>query len=214
VALDRALAKDAKARFKTMEEFASAISGERSGPTTIVSEPVGPQRIAGAQVKTDTPAGDHGAGVYVAMATVAVIAIAAWFALPGFQSIVERSGASRSTPVREVIAPPVSKPRAATRPVRRSPVASISPSPAKRGGPTKLKPVPAALLRVQSDPRGVLYVDGLRVGLTPITNHRLPLGTHRLRVEQKGYRTVTDTIVVKGTGPVNRRYQLRRRPAR
>ena len=68
-----------------------------------------------------------------------------------------------------------------------------------------------ALLRVQSDPRGVLYVDGVRVGLTPITGHRLPLGTHRLRVEQKGYRTVTETIVVKGTGPVNRRYQLRRR---
>ena len=67
-----------------------------------------------------------------------------------------------------------------------------------------------ALLRVQSDPRGVLYVDGVRVGLTPITNHRLPAGTHRLRVEQKGYRTVTETIVVKGTAPVTRRYQLRR----
>jgi hypothetical protein len=55
-----------------------------------------------------------------------------------------------------------------------------------------------------------LYLNGVRVGLTPITNQRLSPGTHRLRVEQKGYRTVTETIVVKGTAPVTRRYQLRR----
>ncbi|MEP7227927.1 MAG: serine/threonine-protein kinase [Gemmatimonadales bacterium] len=179
VALDRALAKDAKARFKTMEDFASAISGERSGPTTVVSEPV----------KSPTPvkpAGDHGAGVFVALGTLAVIAVTAWFALPGFQRIVERNPASRSAPV------------------------ATAPSPAKKRGPTRLKPVQEALLRVQSDPRGMLYVDGGRVGLTPITNHRLSPGTHRLRIEQKGYRTMTETIVVKGTGPVTRRYQLRR----
>ncbi len=179
VALDRALAKDSKARFKTMEEFASAVSGERSGPTTVVSEPV-------------KAAGDHGAGVFVALATVAVVAVAAWFALPGFQSIVERSAVSRPGPAREVVAPAVSKARAASRPVRRV-------------------PVHYALLKVDSDPRGVLYVDGIRVGLTPIANHRLSLGTHRLRVEQKGYRIVAESIVVKGTGPVTRRYHLRRR---
>ena len=59
----------------------------------------------------------------------------------------------------------------------------------------------------------MLYVDGARIGLTPVTKHRLSLGTHRLRVEQKGYQTLTETIVVKGTGPVIRRYDLRRRPA-
>ncbi len=178
VALDRALAKDSKARFKTMEEFASAVSGERSGTTTVVSEPV-------------KAAGDHGAGVFVALATVAVVAVAAWFALPGFQSIVERSAVSRPGPAREVVAPAVSKARAASRPVRRV-------------------PVHYALLKVDSDPWAALYVDGVRVGLTPITNHRLPLGTHRLRIEQKGYQTVTETIVVKSTGPVTRRYNLRR----
>jgi serine/threonine protein kinase len=202
VALDRALAKDAKARFKTMEEFASAISGERSGPTTVVSEPVKSAPRA-------KPAGDHGGGVFVALGTLAVIAAAAWFALPGFQRIVERSPASRSAPVREVAAPPVSKPSAASRPVRRAPVA-VAPTPAKRRESTRLKPLQDAPLRVQSEPRGVLYLDGVRVGLTPITNQRLSAGTHRLRVEQKGYRTVTETIVVKGTAPVTRRYQLRR----
>jgi serine/threonine-protein kinase len=214
VALDRALAKDSSARFRTMEEFASAVSGERSGPTTVVSEPVGPQRVAGAQVTPVKPAGDHDAGVLVALATVAVVAVAAWFALPAFHSIVERGAASRSAPAREVVAAPVPAPPAASRPVRRLLVAPVRASPQKRRASVKLKPVQYALLKVDSDPWGVLFVDGARIGLTPVTNHRLSLGTHRLRVEQKGYQTLTETIVVKGTGPVTRRYDLRRRPAR
>ena len=208
MALDRALAKDSKARFKTMEEFASAISGERSGPTTVVSAPVGPQRVVGPQVKLDKPAGDHGAGVFVALATVAVVAVAAWLALHHVPSIVERSASSRSAPVREAAALPVSKPPAASRAVRRAPVAPVSAQ--KRRQPAKLKPVQDALLKVASDPRGVLYLDGVRVGLTPVTNQRLPLGTHRLRVERKGYQTLTETIVVRGTKPITRRYDLRR----
>jgi tRNA A-37 threonylcarbamoyl transferase component Bud32 len=210
VALDRALAKDSSARFRTMEEFASAVSGERSGPITVVSAPV----KAASPVKPDKPAGDHDAGVLVALATVAVVAIAAWFALPAFHSIVQRGAASRSAPAREVIASPVPAPPAASRPVRRLPVAPVRTAPQKGRASVKLKPVQYALLKVDSDPWGVLYVDGARIGLTPVTNHRLSLGTHRLRIEQKGYQTLTETIVVKGTGPVTRRYDLRRRPAR
>jgi hypothetical protein len=90
----------------------------------------------------------------------------------------------------------------------------VPPSPEKRRGPAKLKLAEYARLKVDSDPRGMLYVDGVRVGLTPVTNHRLPLGSHRLRIEQKGYQTLTETIVVKGTGPVIRRYDLRRRRGR
>jgi serine/threonine protein kinase len=210
VALDRALAKDSKARFKTMEEFATAVSGERSGPTTVVSEPV----RSASPVEPGKPAGDQGAGVIVALGTVAVVAVAAWFALPSFKGIVERSAASRPVSAREFAVPPVSKPPAASRPVRRAAVAPVSPSPVKKRGPAKLRPVQYALLKVDSDPRAALYLDGVRVGLTPITNHRLPIGTHRLRVEQRGYQTVTETIVVKSTGPVNRRYDLRRRPGR
>jgi hypothetical protein len=60
----------------------------------------------------------------------------------------------------------------------------------------------------------VLYLDGARVGLTPITNHRLTPGTYRLRVEKKGYRTAAETIVVKGTRPIQRRYDLRRSAGR
>jgi len=108
----------------------------------------------------------------------------------------------------------VSKPTAVSRPVRRTPLAPVSPSPQNKRGLVKLKPVQDALLRVDSDPRGLLYVDGVRIGRTPIANHRLPLGTHRLRVEQKGYQTLSETIVVRGTGRITRRYNLRRRQGR
>jgi serine/threonine-protein kinase len=205
VALDRALAKDSNARFRTMEQFAAAVSGERTGPTTVVSEPV---KSAG-PVK---PAEDHGAGVTVALATVAAVAVAAWLAFPHLQSTVEPAAASRAAA--EELAPSASKVPAVFRPARRRAVAPVPPSPEKRRGPAKLKPVRHALLKVDSDPRGVLYLDGVRVGLTPVTNHRLPLGNHRLRIEQKGYETLTETIAVKGTGPVIRRYDLKRRRSR
>jgi serine/threonine-protein kinase len=192
VALERALAKDSRARFKTMEEFASAVSGERSGPTTVVSKPVKPASHA----KAVEPARDHGAGVWVALATVAAVAVAAWFAVPGFGAVVQRGEASRLAPARSVATPPASKPSARRR---------VTPRP---------KAAKYALLRVDSSPRGMLYLDGLRVGLTPVINHRLPLGSHRLRIEQKGYQTVSETIVARSTGAITRRYDLRRRQGR
>ncbi|HEY8198103.1 MAG TPA: protein kinase [Gemmatimonadales bacterium] len=213
LALERALAKDSNARFKTMEDFASAVSGERSGPTTVVSEPVAQPR-ADAPFKRDKPAADHGVGVLVALATIAVVAVAAWFALPGFQAIVEHSAASRTTSARTVAAPAVSKPAPAPRPVRRTPAAPVSPSAEKKRATAKVRAVQYALLKVDSDPWGMLYVDGARVGRTPISNHRLSLGTHRLRVEQKGYQPITETLKVKGTRPVTRRYTLRRQQGR
>src|SRR6185312_5996805 len=126
---------------------------------------------------------------------------------------VERGASSRSAPAAQLAAPPVSAPPAASRPARRTPSAP-RPAPAKRRGSATLRPVQYALLKVDSDPWGVLYLDGARLGLTPIANHRLSLGTHRLRIEQKGYQTLTETIVVRGTGPVIRRYDLRRRATR
>jgi tRNA A-37 threonylcarbamoyl transferase component Bud32 len=179
-ALDRALAKDSKARFPNMEEFAAWVSGERgaslgSGTTTVVSAPV----------KSRAPAksnGDHGPGAYVALGTVAVVIAAALMAIPKLQTGAEVSARPRST----APAPP-------------APLRS-----AKK----------YASLTVRSTPRAMLSVNGVKLGLTPITNHRLAPGTHRLRVDLKGYRSVTETIVVKGTRPISRRYDLRRQASR
>jgi serine/threonine protein kinase len=190
VALDRALAKDSKARFRTMEEFAASVGGDRvpslrSGSTTVVSTPVKPR-------EQSKPGGDYGSGVYVAMATVAAVILAAFVGLPKLQSVAERP-----------------EPRRSMAPLPPAGLESI-----KKRGSTKPRAVEYASLTVRSTPRGVLYVDGIKVGLTPISHHRLAPGTHRLRIERKGHRTVAETIVVKGTRPINRRYDLRRRAGR
>jgi serine/threonine protein kinase len=187
-ALGRALAKDSKARFPTMEEFAAWVSGERagsvdSGTTTIVSTPVKPR----VQPKPD---GDHGAGVYVALGTLVVVLGAAVMGIPRLQTgtdLPRSPAASRSEPRR-----------------------SIAPTP-----PARLRSAKKfASLSVRSTPRAVLYVDGVKIGLTPISNHRLTPGTYRLRIQQKGYRTIFETIVVKGTRPITRHYDLRRQTGR
>jgi serine/threonine protein kinase len=187
IALDRALAKDSKARFPTMEEFAAWVSGERagslgSGTTTVVSAPVKPH----GQVK---PNGDHGSGVYVALGTVAVVIGLAVVGIPKLHTGAEvsRAPASRSESRRSTAPTPPARQRSAKK---------------------------YAALSVRSTPRGVLYVDGIKIGLTPIANHRLTPGTYRLRVEQKGYRPVSETIVVKSTQPIIRRYDLRRQAGR
>ena len=199
VTLERALAKDSKARFPTMEEFAASVSGERgsspgSGPTTVVSNPTKQE-----QAKPD---GDQGSGIYVAMGTVAAVLVAALM------------GISR---LHTGVAPPVARSPAVSRPapVRTlTPAAPARPPSAKNQGQPKLRVQEYAGLSVRSNPRGVLYLDGTRVGMTPISNHRLSPGTHRLRIDRKGYRTVTETIVVKGTRPIQRRYDLRRQTGR
>jgi serine/threonine-protein kinase len=200
VALERALAKDSKWRFPTMEEFAASVSGERassprSGPTTVVSTPVKPGEPA-------KPAGDQGSGVVVAMGTVAVVILAAFIGLPRLHT-----GA----------APPISRSPTASRPApprSMMPVLPARPPLVKRREAPKPRVQEYASLSVRSTPPGVLYLDGARIGLTPVAHRRLTPGTHRLRIDRKGYRTVTETIVVKGTRPIQRRYDLRRQVGR
>jgi serine/threonine protein kinase len=187
IAIERALAKDPKARFPNMDEFAAWVSGERassvhSGTTTVVRTPVKTREQPG-------PDGGHGAGVYVALGTVAVVIAAALIGIPKLDTLAE----GRAAPPASVTAPKVS----------RLPASSRS-EPRRASG----------FLTVRSNPRAVLYVDGVKVRLTPVSNHRLAPGTYRVRLELKGYRTVSETVVVKGSRPVQRYYQLRRLPGR
>jgi PEGA domain len=46
------------------------------------------------------------------------------------------------------------------------------------------------------------------VGPTPVADYPLAAGTYRLRIEQEGYLTRTETIVVSGSAPIRRRYSL------
>ena len=66
-------------------------------------------------------------------------------------------------------------------------------------------------LSVTSTPSATVFVDGRRVGATPIAEHTVTgAGAHAIRLERKGYRTVRDTIRATGTRPVRRNYVLRR----
>ena len=78
--------------------------------------------------------------------------------------------------------------------------------------PDQVKPKPVkkeyALLTVASEPWGTLYLGNEEIGPTPVADYPLPVGTHRLRIEQEGYRTKRETIVVTGPNPIRRRYSL------
>jgi eukaryotic-like serine/threonine-protein kinase len=198
VALERALSKDAKWRFPSMEEFAAAVSGERtpsarpsSGPTTVVRNPTKP----GEPAKPDS---DQGSGTYVALGTLAVVIAGALIGLPRLQTgpAARSPSAAQSIPRRSIT--PAPPPRAPS---------------ARKSGLSKARVQEYASLSVRSSPSGMLYLDGARIGLTPVTR-RLTLGTHRLRIDRKGYRTVTEMIVVKSSRPIQRRYDLRRQAGR
>jgi hypothetical protein len=65
-----------------------------------------------------------------------------------------------------------------------------------------------ALLTVTSEPWGTLYVGAKEIGPTPVADYPLAVGTHHIRIEQEGYSTRFETIVVSGPNPIRRRYNL------
>ena len=67
---------------------------------------------------------------------------------------------------------------------------------------------------VDSDPWAILYVDSVEVGLTPIAGYRMPFGTHELRLEQEGYRTMTTSIEVTNSRRIVLSYRLEPRKRR
>ena len=205
-ALERALAKEAKSRFATMEEFAAAISGDRTGPTTVVSEPVATRPGAATPLVQG-----HGAGVFVALATAAVMALIVWFALPTLLALTERKSVARA-PAAAALEPPRTSAPAVTRPTK--PRAVPKPTLERKAGSATLRAVRYARLAVTSEPRATVYVDGVAIGRTPILNHQLRTGVHQLRIEQTGYRAQAEKLEVKGTAPISRKYKLRPLPRR
>jgi serine/threonine protein kinase len=180
IAIERALAKDPKARFSNMEDFAAWVSGERgsslqSSTVTTVRTPAKTRELA-------SPEG-QGAGVYVALGTVAAILTAAFIAIPKLQT------PAHSGPPAVASAPKIQRSPATTR------------SDPRRGWGS---------LQIRSNPRAVLYMDGVKVGLTPFTRTRVAAGSYRVRLEQKGYRPVIETLMIKAGRPTSRLYQLRR----
>jgi serine/threonine protein kinase len=188
-ALDRALSKEPEKRFASMEEFASTVSGERRGPHTVISAPVKP--LSKKETKTKAPHRVLRRSL-IALGLCAAVGGAAWAAFRPPPDTEPVSEAGNPTPRVSVTGrrglPPVEA----------------------EGAPVKPKVIKKeyALLTVASEPWGTLYLGNEEIGPTPVADYPLPAGTYRLRIEQEGYRTKRETIVVTGPNPIRRRYSL------
>jgi serine/threonine protein kinase len=205
-ALDRALSKEPEKRFASMEEFAGALSGERRGPRTVVSAPVKPLPRTASKSKASRGLLRRS---LIAGGLCAVIGGAAWAGLrPATQPA---SGEGAPAPVTKPSAEPrPTPPRPARQQERRVTPPVQSPGREDAAGQAKARPVKKeyALLTVASEPWGTLYLGNEEIGPTPVADYPLPVGTYRLRIEQEGYRTKWETIVVTGPNPIRRRYSL------
>ena len=206
-ALERALSKDPEYRFPSMEDFATAVSGERSGTATVVSAPVKPVTKASRRPTGETKPGTTSRPMLLAFSVAILgIAVAAWVGLVP-------TGAPKPVPRKEPI---VSRPA----PTRAGPAPAVTPTPANTAAERRERRLQAAaqaraeqaLLTVASEPWGTLYIDNVEIGPTPVADYRLSPGTYRLRIEQEGYRTKRETIVVNGPNPIRRRFSLEPQP--
>ena len=209
-ALDRAMNKEPEKRFANMEEFATAVSGERTGSRTVVSAPVKPL-TKGAANSTTKPArsGKLVRRSLIAAGLCVAIGGAAWAGLrvPAESS---RPGVTTEPPV-----PPETshKPR-----TQRTEAESPAMTPPAQPGTEEPRQAASAkprvtkkefaLLTVASEPWGTLYLGNEEIGPTPVADYPLAPGTYRLRIEQEGYRTKSEIIVVTGPNPIRRRYSL------
>ncbi|MFL5491312.1 MAG: PEGA domain-containing protein, partial [Gemmatimonadales bacterium] len=132
-------------------------------------------------------------------AALAGVAWAAW--LPFQESPKPRVTGSPAPP--PMLPPQESVPTAPSQPSVA--IDSSHPAEPERPKPNKKE---YALLTVTSEPWGTLFVGNKEIGPTPIADYPLPVGTHRIRIEQEGYLTRTETIVVTGSSQIRRRYDL------
>jgi hypothetical protein len=194
-ALERALSKEPEQRFATMEDFAAAMSGDRTGPRTVVSAPIKPAS------KSTSAGKPRRRVVQWSLITIALCVALGGGAWAGLRPLEPSIPARPSVPVPQ----PVLDSTTTTPPAVVSPVVQSNPSEPARPRIAKKE---YALLTVASEPWGTLFVGNKEIGPTPIADYPLPVGTHRLRIEQEGYRTKTETIVVTGPNPIRRRYLL------
>jgi serine/threonine protein kinase len=195
-ALERAMAKEPEHRFATMEDFAIAVSGERRGPATVVSAPVKPIGHPVRPPKSGRSLALHRG--LIAVGFCVLIGGAAWASLRE-SPILPEPPPPAAEPLIEQTVEPAPLPGTTLPP----PIDTAVPPP-----PRKVVQREPVFLTVESEPWGMLYIDNLEIGPTPVTDYLLKPGRHRLRLEQEGYQTRIESIVVSGPEPIRRSYSL------
>ena len=96
------------------------------------------------------------------------------------------------------------------------PVVTTPPAPAPK--PTRktqraapAAPAPAAAqgtITIDAQPFGEVFVDDKDLGSTPQINIPVSVGSHRIRIERAGFKTINEKIQVDAVNPVRKRYTL------
>jgi serine/threonine-protein kinase len=211
-ALERALSKDPAQRFPTMEDFAAALSGERSGFRTVVSAPIKPLPRSGLPATKPKRSSTAVRRSVITLGISVVVGGAAWAGLR--EPTEPREPLPAAAPAPKTVVPPVEHIQAAPlasppKPLEPPPVSPLTGVEGAVRAPAKPKPkIENAYLTVASEPWGTLYLDNLEIGPTPVADYPLQPGKYRLRIEQEGYRTKTEILVITGPNPIRRRYSL------
>jgi serine/threonine protein kinase len=205
-ALDRALSKEPERRFPSMEDFAAAVSGERTGQRTVVTTAV-ESKTSRKATKTQNRRIKVMAGSLIAAALCLALGGGAWAA---FRPIPEPPPVPAPVIVSPVMPAPAATVDTLSTPAAQPGAAAIAPSGPDSSEPHRHRLVKKeyGLLTVASEPWGTLFIGNKEIGPTPIADYPIPVGIHRLRIEQEGYRSKIETIVVTGPNSIRRRYIL------
>jgi serine/threonine protein kinase len=221
-AIAKGLRKSPSSRFETMEEFAAALDD----PSMATLTPVHTRTIGAASQMTPTrrehrmndndrevdaaldlifdpsqraPRSTRSVAMWMTMAVLILAAVGAVAWARG--GLGMRGRAAERAPQRTA-QPPAT--RVAAKPATVAPQGR--PKEARRRSIT---------LSVTSTPRATVFIDGARVGETPISGRSLTVGrSYQIRVERKGYRTKRETITATGTRPLRRSYVLQKESRR
>jgi len=206
-AVARALAKDPAERFPTMEDFATALWPERPVAAGAVS-----MFSTSTALPASTPTGKRPATVPLLIGAIAIVAVGIGAsqllgggADPGAATTelgtatvptVETSTPAPAAPPTAAPTTPLSAPATTPRPDT-SRRAAQAPPPATASPPASEA---KGFITVGADPFGMVYIDGVELQDTPVTNYPVTPGRHVIEIRRMGYRTTVDTIDVAAGG--------------
>ena len=113
-----------------------------------------------------------------------------------------RAPIETTPPVQIAVPPPVAPAQNVPEPVVDTPVLAREPEVETPRPAPKPRPAPAAVktatVRFDSRPAGAtIYLDEVRLGVTPLTINTVTPGTHQVRMEMLGHVTWRNTVTVK-----------------